>query len=152
MSTNALLRPVGPSREPPPHHEIRVPADPMFQRLLSGLPPEVAATLSATQLTFLAIAVKGLKTHHLVEYRVSVPIGRKRYYATFYFGPERRSRERLEREGQTQLASVSLFYFVVLIAITGAATLAAGALLYVVKSALGIDLFDGPSVLHGLFF
>lgn len=69
------------------------------------------------------------------------------YYVTILVGRERRSTARLEAEGQTRPALRFLVYFLMSsMLIVG--VVCALVLLYLIKSALGIDLMSGDSPFH----
>ena len=105
----------------------------------------------ADQLVALSLASVPANSPHVIDYRVSVPFFGKRFYVTLLAGRERRSLARLAGEGQ--LPSVQMFNLnpallgiLLAIVIFG---MAMGA--YIVKSALGIDLFEGDSAMHEIF-
>lgn len=119
---------------------------PYLRRLLEKVEPEVCATLSDAQLVALSRATLPEPSPHLVQYRVSIPFGR--FYVALFIGRERRSRERLRREGQTRAELVNLALFLMGALLVGIATIAIVVGLYIVKSAMGIDILDGPSPFH----
>ncbi len=125
---------------------------PALQRLVSRLPAGVAATLSTEQLRALSAATQPAPSHHRIEYRVSVGLFRRRYYLTVFAGRDRRTLERLRREGQISTRAMSIAATVAVCLIAGCGTLLLLMAGYVLKSSLGIDLFEGPSVLHDLLF
>ena len=140
---------IGGSHPPP---VVRQPArHPAFDRLMSRLPVQTSQSLTADQLVALSLASVPANSPHVIDYRVSVPFFGKRFYVTLLAGRERRSLARLAGEGQ--LPSVQMFNLnpalhgiLLAIVIFG---MAMGA--YIVKSALGIDLFEGDSAMHEIF-
>ena len=124
----------------------------LFAAFLAKLPNDVRASLTDTQLSCISKALSATKGQHLIEYRASLPFFGHRYYLTVFFGPERRSLSRLVEEGQTDIHVITYAYVVILFLLVGGMTLSLVFLFYLAKSALGIDLFDGPSSLHDLLF
>jgi hypothetical protein len=87
---------------------------------------------------------------HAINLRASVPLPWGSYYVTILVGRERRSTTRLEAEGQTRPALRILVYFL-MGSIMIAGVVCALVLLYLVKSALGIDLMSGDSPAHFIY-
>lgn len=125
---------------------------PALQRLVSRLPAGVAATLSSEQLRALSAATQPTPSHHRIEYRVSVGLFGRRYYCTVFAGRDRRTLDRLRREGQISARAMSIAATVALFLVAGCGALLFVMAGYVLKSALGLDFFDGPSILHDYFF
>lgn len=124
------------------------PDDFSVRRFLGRLPPEVRGSLSAHQLRSIVRALDDIPTtSHLIDLRASVPLVWRRYYVRLMVGRERRSRARLAAEGQLavlpSLAVLGLLASVLIATLIGFAVLA-----YLLKSALGINLFAQPSALH----
>ncbi len=123
-----------------------------LQRVLRRLPPGALATFSEVQLVCLDTALRADQAPHLINFQVSLPMLGGWHYLTIFFGRERRNVARLAHEGKlrpvAQLAGYGLVVWLVfsLLAATGLV------LLYLLKCMLGIDLFPGPSSLHGLIF
>ena len=123
---------------------------PAFSRLFAGLPHDVQASMSPAQLAALSRVMQPQSDSRRL--RVSLPVFGRRYYLAVFLGRERRGLQRLRQEGQLSIPLISVVMFVLaglalpsLIAIILLAT-------YLLKSVLGIDLLDGPSLLHDLFF
>ena len=75
-------------------------------------------------------------------------LGARKFYLNVRVGVETRSSERLAQEGQVRVSGVAFLYLVIC---SGAIMLFGTlCLLYLLKSALGIDLTPGHSVLHPL--
>ena len=163
MSTN--VHPTPPKSISPPHWitNAGVELDPLtplplverpfqYQRMLRRLPASVLATLTPVQLAAISDALIPDAPAHAIDYRVSVPFFGKRFYITLLAGRERRSLARLAREAQLHAKHIAAFYAFALL-ILGCLTLIGTVLLgYVMKSALDIDIMEGPSLLHGYFF
>lgn len=120
------------------------------------LPPDIRAVLTSEQLERLERIVADRRTLHTVDYRASSSFCGRHFYLTLFVGPESRSLRRLNAEGQRRkiyrvLAEITGFCVPVsLLAclIVGATVIT----LYVAKSALGIDLLEGHTVLHDYFY
>ena len=125
---------------------------PQVRNFLRALPQELIERLTFDDLRRLGAAIHQPRAQHIVDYRLSIPLGGRRIYFRILCGWERRKLSRLIAEGQTNpwlvIAAAALtFWFMMTM------TLACIAILvYFVKTAMGIDLFDGPSFLHKLFF
>lgn len=92
------------------------------------------------------------RAHHIVDFCASMPFARgQRYYVRLIVGPERRNTERLDQEGQTLLRRQAIVYSTLLAAITSQALFGLLCTLYLLKSMLGINLFEQQSPLHGLY-
>jgi hypothetical protein len=123
-----------------------------FQRMLRRLPANVLSTLTPLQLDAISDALIPDAPTHAVDYRASIPFMGRRFYITLLAGRERRSLARLAREAQLRAKHVAAFYSVALL-VLGCLTVTGSIIIgYVAKSALDIDLMDGPSLLHGYFF
>ncbi|MFM9939065.1 MAG: hypothetical protein ACKVP7_06180 [Hyphomicrobiaceae bacterium] len=131
--------------------EALVPHGP-YRRLLASLPPDVLASLSPTQLAAIADGMQQPPSPHLLAFNVSLPMLGGRHYLTVLFGREQRDRTRLAREGKLRPLAQLLGYGLVLWIALSLLAATGLVLLYVLKCLLGIDLFPGPSALHGLIF
>ena len=89
---------------------------------------------------------------HAIALRASTRLLGHHVYLALFVGPERRSPGRLVREDQKRSLLYVLLCLVLacLVALTMMATCATA--LYLAKSMLGIDVMDGPSGLHQLFY
>ncbi|MFV0294724.1 MAG: hypothetical protein ACK5JT_01210 [Hyphomicrobiaceae bacterium] len=126
----------------------------LLQQILSRS-PELRASLSPQQLALLAKAMSGMsawKAKHLFDYQVSLRFFGLAYYFRLMAGRERRSLERLRQEGQVGLKATSTAMVVLLVMLSGLITLLVLLALYAMKTLLGFDFFDGPSVFHGATF
>lgn len=87
---------------------------------------------------------------HAIDLRASLPLPGGSWYVTIVAGRERRSQDRLEREGQTHWFRQVAIYVVasaVTLWLLACAIIAA----YLLKSVLNLDIFDGPSPLHFIY-
>ena len=125
---------------------------PQIVHLVRALPPHLADQLSFDDLQKLTAAVGRSGSRHIIDYRLSLPFGSRRFYVRFLCGRERRKLSRLIAEGQNNpwlvlAAATLLFWFMITVSLV---IIAVG--LYLLKTALGIDVFDGPSFLHRCLF
>ena len=129
---------------------LAIPTHPVLERTLSRVPINVRQTFTSEQLAALARASVEVAYRHPLDYRVSFGVFGRRYYLTVLGGRERRSRERLLREGQTVLSRLTLAYSVLTVAFGVGLVLFGFIALYVVKSLLGIDLIQDYSLVGDL--
>lgn len=109
--------------------------DPAVQRLLERMPEDVAASFTEPQLAHLRVALGARQWgKHAVDLRGTLGLGRWRYYYVVLAGRNSRSDG---RQGQLSLWLTSALLSVVLIAAFGFILV----VLYLLKSALGIDVF-----------
>ncbi len=116
------------------------------------IPADIRASLSPAQLADLTRLLAQRPTEHAFAYRVSTSFFGQPIYLALFSGVEQRSPMRVTSAGQRRsqvnlLVKAGLVYLIVsAVLVTGAA------MLYVLKSSLGLDLFDGPSFMHRFFF
>ena len=127
-----------------------VSPDAMERRIFRSIPDDIKACLSDHQVQTLIAAVKPVPTKHGVALRASFRGPEKRYYVALFIGEDNRSIERLKAEGQVDAIPVGITFFILLSVIAIYAVVPIIIALYMIKSMLGIDLFDGPSPLHTL--
>ena len=84
--------------------------DQHIEGCLARIPGEVLGTFSGSQLDAISTAFRGVNQKHKVDFRVSVPWFGQRHYAVLLFGRERRSLERLRREGQVTVGKIAGTY------------------------------------------
>lgn len=121
-----------------------------------ALPADIRAALSADQRDRLENILSDRRTLHAVDYRASTSFFGRRFYVSFFVGPEERSLRRIRSEGHgrsfhrlaAEIAGFCLMVSLLICLIVGAAVIT----LYVAKSFLGIDLMEGHSFLHEYFF
>lgn len=119
-----------------------VEQDPSIKHLLSRMPKEVADSFTEKQLTHLMIAI-GARAwgRHSIDIRgtLSIPLYRWRLYYVLLFGKNHRNLSRREHE-------LTLLTLTCMVAIGLSVCALLGILvLYLVKSALGIDIIPGYS-------
>jgi hypothetical protein len=121
------------------------------------VPPDIRERLSDEQAARLERLLKGpLPARHRIAYRVSSSLFGTRFYVALFAGMEKRDAARVRDAGERRwIARLALdaalfgwavlcaVVFIVGFAVTGA---------YLLKSGLGIDLFEDHFVLHGVFF
>ena len=119
-------------------------------RTASRLPQHIWDSLTEFQKTAIQAAIADQTTNHIAKLRSSFRVAGRRYYVAAFFGHERRSVERLRRDGQLDQTEVSFVLIILgfLMLIFGAMFVALFA--YAIKSLIGIDIIDGPSPLHAI--
>ncbi len=124
---------------------------------LARLPADIRARLSDRQIERLAGLIEPpARTPHKVTYRASSSWFGTRFYIAFFLGTEKRAPERVAQDGERRrfssvlidIAMLSWMLFWASIVVIGLAVVAA----YLLKSGLGINLFEGHFFLHDLFF
>lgn len=132
---------------------LAVEPNSLLVRLFAHTRPEFAGTFTDEQIAGLNAALVDADTpYHAIDYRTSISFFGIPFYITFLMGRERRSRERLAMEGQTQVHRVAIAHIVLTVLIALSCFAAVACILYLAKSAMGIDLFDGHFALHEMFF
>ena len=116
------------------------------------LPADVRVSFSPAQLLALDNAIVASRAPHLLNFQVSLPMVGGRHYLAVFFGREKRNPERLRSEGKLKPLSQLLGYGLVVWIVMSLLAATGLVLLYLVKCMLGVDLFPGPSALHGLIF
>ena len=130
--------------------ETEPSTDESERRILLSIPEDIKSALTDQQLSTLLRAVKPIPTRHGFAVRSSFRGIENRYYVAFFMGEDRRNVERLRAEGQMDAIPVG-GTFLILFAIIGLYGLfPVVMMLYLIKSALGIDFFDGPSPIHNM--
>ena len=121
----------------------------------SRIPDDIKSCLTDEQTKRLDALLSARPTMHALAYRASTSVFGRPFYLAVLAGAEARSHRRLRGEGLKRrmtavVFEVALFCLAVsamLCVLTGMAII----VLYVMKIAVGIDLFDGPSPLHPIF-
>lgn len=90
--------------------------------------------------------------HHVVAYRLSIPLFGQRYYLALFSGHDRRRPDRLEAEAQRKPWSHTIVGLLAVIGGISTAVMCTLAVAYLTKTMLGIDLFDDHFFLHQVFF
>lgn len=116
---------------------------PEIRNILQRMPKEVAESFSETQLDYLhaALGVRSWKRHSIdLRSTFFIPFAKVRIYYVFLVGKNRRELSR--REAKISAITSALFVSLFLLACTLLGLL----ILYLIKSALGINLFEGFSL------
>ena len=120
---------------------MSIHADPVIVKLLEKLPSDVRGTFSIDQLVALKIAVGGRAWGaHAVDMRWTWKIWRWQYYFVFLAGRNRRELSKRAQRLQLFTTAAVLFVFLTFSAVVGLLVL------YLAKSALGIDLLPNYSL------
>lgn len=116
---------------------------PAIERLLEKMPDDVTESFSEKQLSHLLVAVAAREWgKHTVDWRgtFKIPFIKKRFYYVMLFGKNSRHLTRREKQiglwVSTGVISVFLMF----------ATLLGLLVLYLIKSAFGINIFEGFSL------
>ena len=121
----------------------KITEQPAIKKLLSRMPEEVASSFTDEQLTYLLTAVgsRGWGKHK-IDFRgtFKLPFYQWRYYYVILAG--RNHRELSRQEKRTSLLITAVLSSVFIFFSAGLGLL----VLYLIKSALGIDLFSGFSL------
>lgn len=121
-----------------PKGDIR--QDGAIQKLLERMPPAVQQSFTEEQLAHLRVALGARQWgRHKLDWRGTLGFGRWRYYYVVVAGRNLRDGA---RQGQLSLLMQSLLLSLLVVICTLFGLL----LLYLLKSALGIDLFDDFSL------
>ncbi len=122
-----------------PAQDIR--QDPGLHKLLSRMPEDVAASFTEQQLSQLRLALGARQWRkHQVDIRGTLTFWRWRYYYVLVAGRNLRDGVRSGQKISQLMLAVMISLLLVLCSLCGLL------LLYLLKSALGIDLFDGYSL------
>jgi hypothetical protein len=117
--------------------------DPDIMSLLSRLPLETASSLTDTQLVHIKIAIgSGQYRKHKIDVRGTLPVPFKPYRVYFVLLMGRNVRDLSRQEISITIASLLILssLFMVISSLLGLV------ILYLLKSALGINLLDGFSL------
>lgn len=117
--------------------------DPALQSLLSKMPTNVANSFTEEQLSHLhsALGARSWKKHSVdIRSTFPIPFVKRRIYFVLLLGRNRRELTRREK----QLSALTFALFIT--AFIGFSTLFGLLVLYLIKSALGINLFKGFSL------
>ncbi len=126
-----------------PAHSIPLSADgdAQIRDLLRRMPAVIARTFTTAQLQAMQDAVATRQWgRHPLDIRGSVPIGRHRYFFAVLAGRNRRDMTAQEKAFDNAFALVVLLAFLSFCAVCGFVSL------YLLKSALGIDIFADYSL------
>lgn len=119
----------------------RIEDDPEIRNLLNAMPDDVKKSFTEKQLTYLKTAVASRQWgSHPVDLRGTVKGFKHRYYYVFLAGKNKRELSRREEKMSQLIQAGILSLFLTLSVLIGLVVL------YVLKSALGINLFEGFSL------
>ena len=121
----------------------KITNQPAIKKLLSRMPEQVASSFTDEQLTHLLTAVGSRSWgKHKVDFRgtFKLPFYQWRYYYVLLAGRNYRELSRKERRMSLLITTVISTLFLMFSAVLGLLVL------YLIKSALGIDLFPGFSL------
>lgn len=123
------------------HPVSDIKKDPFIQDLLSKLPASERNSFSDPQLLALkaALGARHRGSHH-VDLRTTFPGFRNRWYLVFLLGKDRRHRNREPKGIRYSTRVLVLYLFLSVLTATGFL------LLYLLKSAMGINLIPGFSL------
>ncbi|NWL16067.1 3-phosphoshikimate 1-carboxyvinyltransferase [Pseudoalteromonas sp. Scap03] len=114
--------------------------DPAIRSLLERMPKSIQTTFTDEQLAHLKIAIGARQWgNHAVDCRGVVKLFKYRYYYVFLAGRNRRElsvkEQKIARFTQAIILSLAVTFTILLTLLV----------LYLIKSALGIDIFEGYS-------
>ena len=114
--------------------------DPAIRNLLERMPKNIQTTFTDEQLAHLKIAIGARQWgNHAVDCRGVVKLFKYRYYYVFLAGRNRRElslkQQKFAKLAQAVIISSAVSFVTLLILLV----------LYLIKSALGIDMFEGYS-------
>lgn len=115
--------------------------DPGLQKLLSRMPVEVGDSFTEQQLSHLRVALGARQWgKHQLDLRGTLRLFHWRYYYVIVAGRNLRDGARSQQQLSRLMLALIISLLLVVSAVVGLLVL------YLVKSALGIDLFDGFSL------
>lgn len=117
--------------------------DPRLHKALLDMPSKYADSYSESQLIYFRLALIGKPwQQHFIDNRGTFyfPFIGWRFFYVFLLGRNKRALNRKEKQASMAVFLLSLVGFIVLSMVIGLL------LLYLLKSALGIDLFEGTSL------
>ena len=114
--------------------------DPAIRSLLERMPKNIQTTFTDEQLAYLKIAIGARQwCNHTVDCRGVVKFFKYRYYYVFLAGRNRRElstkEQKIARLSQAVFLSLAVTFTILFTLLV----------LYLIKSALGIDIFEGYS-------
>lgn len=109
-------------------------------------------TLPADGIRAVLRELNGNRRKHALDFRVSISLPfTNRFYLNLAAGPEKRNPGRLADEGLTSSSRLATFYGIIAFALLGYCLFGMFCFLYLLKSALNIDVFAGQSPFHPLY-
>ncbi|MEA3545657.1 MAG: 3-phosphoshikimate 1-carboxyvinyltransferase, partial [Thermodesulfobacteriota bacterium] len=117
-----------------------ITSDPFIKGLLARIPKKNRSSFSDEQLLSLKIALSGRKWgHHTIDMRGTLGVWRWRYYYVLVGGREQRTLTRREEKLMQMANALALMTFLTFSVLLGILVI------YLIKSALGIDLIPDYS-------
>lgn len=115
-------------------------SDSAIQNLLERMPKDIQDSFSEAQLSHLRVAL-GARSwgNHKVDIRSTFKLFKYRYYYVFVAGRNRRELSRQEKQFALMVQALFVSGFIIFSALFGIFVL------YIIKSALGIDIFPNFS-------
>ena len=115
---------------------LDIRSDSAIQNLLARMPKEVQDSFTESQLSHLRVAL-GARSwgNHKVDVRSTFKLFKYRYYYVFVAGRNRRELSRKEKQFALMMQAMMVTTFLTFSALFGIFVL------YIIKSALGIDIF-----------
>lgn len=125
---------------------MRAMHDPFLERFFSRISREAAESFTDDQLLAVKQAFADqVGRDHSIDIRMSVPLLFRRYYLVFISGPERRDQARRRRDrAARRMAKRTNVAFMITMLLFGVFSILG--MLYLLKSALGIDLLPDTSL------
>jgi hypothetical protein len=115
--------------------------DPSLQNLLANVPERVKKTFSEEQLSYLRNSIVNRQwRNHPVDLRGTLPWFKYRYYYVIIAGKNKRELSRAEQKASRVINATFLAAFLTISMTLGLIVL------YLIKSALGINLLEGFSL------
>ena len=114
--------------------------DVSLTKLLDRMPKNVQDSFSEEQLSYLKVAI-GARTwgSHAIDVRSTIKFFRYRYYYVFVAGRNRRELTRKEKQIALAIHTCIVTLFLIMCSLLGVLVL------YLIKSAMGIDIFPNFS-------
>lgn len=140
------------------HQRARFFSNATELKIADQIPADIRSVLTPAQnarlVTLMASLMAPPQAEHAITYRVSTSFLGHRIYLALFSGAERRVPKRVARQKRTPLYLLMNLVIgcLTLLAMVMAVLIWAAIVLYLVKSWLGIDIFDGPSFLHEYVF
>jgi hypothetical protein len=113
--------------------------DSFLRALLAKLPPETSSTFTVDQLQALKLVLDAPKRVHAIDLRWTLGFWRWNFYCAFLFGRDRRELTRRQQWAERMALLTAIYLFVTV------STLFGLLVLYLIKSAMGIDIFPNFS-------
>ncbi|CEO41380.1 conserved hypothetical protein [Photobacterium kishitanii] len=109
----------------------------VIERVINSIPAEIVDSFNSEQRIAIeeSIVINSYNNNHCVDFRPTIGIGRWRYYVVFLLGKDRRKASRHQSSITTIIKVLLVTFGLCFMFISAVLTL------YLIKSALGIDIF-----------